>query len=247
MSENEVAAPEAAPVSTQHPRVENPPAIVPPFYWNATQMLFSTYFSLFHGVRVRCINNIPRCGRLLFAPNHSSYYDPPLIGTYVPWQLRFMAWDALFKVPGLAQWMRAFGAFPVRLKSADRSAVETTLNVLRDGGSMVIFPEGQRCYDGKLGPFEKGMARMALSVGATVVPVAITGAYDIYSRHHIFPRFGCRRIVVKFYPGIALEPITNPREMRDAVASLNARVRHQIERRTLAYERLKAMRKKTSV
>lgn len=214
---------------------------LPPFFWQVTRTLFRDYFLFFHGVRFRNSDHIPAHGQLLFAPNHCSYYDPPLIGTAIPWQLRFMAWEALFKVPLLAQWMRTFGAFPVRLKSADRNAVELALNVLREGGSMVIFPEGQRCYDGKLAPFEKGMARMALNVGATVVPVAITGAYQAYNRYHFLPKFGYRRITVKFYPPIELEPITNPREMRDAVAQLNRNVQKVINRRMRAYDRLCAM------
>lgn len=226
---------------TTKPITDAAPVEPPQLFWHMMRSAFIDYFRVFHGMRYRYERLIPMRGCVIFAPNHGSYYDPPLIGSGPPWQLRFMAWDALFRVPILAQWMRAFGAFPVKLQSADRTAVETTLNVLREGGSLVIFPEGQRTFDGKLGPLEKGMARMALSVGATVVPVAITGAYQAYNRHHIFPRFGwrgSRRITVKYYPAIELRKIENIREMRDAVAELNAKVATILERRLRAYERL---------
>lgn len=210
----------------------------PRLIWQITRAVFIDYFRFFHCVRFRYTRNIPRHGCVVFAPNHGSYYDPPVVGCGIPFELRFMAWEALFKVPLVSMFIRNFGAFPVKLKSADKHAVELTLNVLREGGMLVMFPEGERTHDGKLATFEKGMARLALSVGASVVPVAVTGAYKCYSRHHLIPHFWRTRVMVKYYPAINLEPITNIREMRDAVAQLNGQVHHIIERRMRAYDKL---------
>ncbi len=220
--------------------VTEPPR--PRLVWQVTRSIFIDYFRVFHCLRYRFIRAIPRHGCVIFAPNHVSYYDPPVAGAGIPYELRFMAWEALFRVPLVGTFIRHFGAFPVKVKSADRTAVELTLNVLREGGLLVIFPEGERSHDGKLAPFEKGMARLALSVGASVVPVAITGAYESYSRDKIFPRWG-RRVMVKYYPEIKTEPVANPRDMRDAVAKLNARVHAIIDRRMRAYAKLQTQKK----
>src|SRR6478672_8312146 len=81
------------------------------------------YFWLFHCVRYRGQGNIPEKGPIIIAPNHVSYYDPTLVGAGVPYPLRFMAWDALFKVPLLKGILEKYGAYPVKPQSADKGAI----------------------------------------------------------------------------------------------------------------------------
>ena len=99
-----------------------------------------------------------------------------------------MAWDRMFRVPVLGTVMRAFGAFPVNLKIGDRGALRLSLEHLKAGGALVIFPEGSRTRSGQLQPFKQGVIRLALESGAPIVPVTIIGGYRALAPHHRFPR-----------------------------------------------------------
>ncbi|MCX7718019.1 MAG: 1-acyl-sn-glycerol-3-phosphate acyltransferase [Candidatus Sumerlaeaceae bacterium] len=214
--------------------------------WEATRAALLEYFHVCHCVKYRCVHNIPPRGPIILAPNHVSYYDPPLIAAGVPHRIRFMAWDALFRIPGFASLIRAYGAFPVRTKSADKGAVEATLDVLRAGGCLMIFPEGMRSKTGRLEPLEKGLARLALSVGAWIVPVSVIGAFEAYNIHHLLPR-PFRPIVVKYHPAFWVEPMEHPREVKARTVEINAQIERHLRRRIAAHERLKAMRSRRRI
>ena len=82
----------------------------------------------------------------------------------------------LFQVPVLKQFMRAFGAFPVRRGEADLSALRQATETLKSGLALCIFPEGTRSRTGELLPFKKGGLVMAIQAQVPVVPVAVSGA-----------------------------------------------------------------------
>lgn len=152
----------------------------------------------FHGVE-----NIPAEGACLITPNHISYADPVWITVPIYRRVYYMAWDKMFKKPGLGFIMRIFGAFPVSLDSADPSAQRTALEVLRTGKALVIFPEGGRTRTGKLMPFKMGAFRFALTYGVPVVPVSIYGAEKIWPVGRFFPR--ANKLIVTYHPAIAVE------------------------------------------
>ena len=224
--------------------IARPPAVDPlrtSLVWEATRAVLLGYFRLCHCVKYRCVHNIPARGPIILAPNHVSYYDPPLIAAGVPHRIRFMAWDALFRIPGFAALIRAYGAFPVRTKTADKAAVEATLDALRGGGCLMIFPEGMRSKTGRLEPLEKGLARLALTVGAWIVPVSVTGAYEAYNSRHLLPR-PCRPIVVKYHSAFWVEPLEHPRTVKARTVEINAQIERHLRRRIAAHERLKFIR-----
>jgi 1-acyl-sn-glycerol-3-phosphate acyltransferase len=195
------------------------------------------YFWLFHGVRYRGQKNIPDHGPIIFAPNHVSYYDPTLVAAGIPTGMRFMAWDALFKFPVLKQILEGYGGYPVKLKSADKAAIEQTLRILKNRESIIIFPEGGRTHDGKLMPFEQGVARMALQTNAAIVPVTVTGIYDSWPRHRAFPKL-CVPFTVKYHKPIYATPVERS-GLKTRLISLNEEIAKPIARRLAAYERLK--------
>ena len=209
--------------------------------WEFSRLLLFEYFQLFHGLRYTGTWNVPEKGPIIFAPNHVSYFDPPLVNAGIPFRVRSMAWDALFKVPGLSQVIRAYGAFPVKLKSADKSAVAESLRVLRNGECLLVFPEGERTESGELSQFEKGVARVALQTGATIVPVSITGAYESWPRARAVP-MPFKPICVKFHEPIRVE-ITGDREMiKQRTEEINEAIAKPINRRLKAWQRLKRMK-----
>lgn len=213
--------------------------------WLAARLIVIEYFWLFHRVRFTGRGNVPRSGAVVFAPNHVSYYDPPLIMSGAPRRVCPMAWEGLFRVPILKQMIIFFGAYPVKLKSADKSAVAHTLGMMRGGKAVLVFPEGERGGSGALQQFENGIARISLQTGAAIVPVAITGAFESWPRTQIFPRWFCP-IEVKYYPPIVIEPGTSREEIRQRIQEINEAISRPLVRRLRAYARLKERRKRST-
>lgn len=212
--------------------------------WEWSRNTLFEYMAILHGLRYSGTSNIPRHGPMIFAPNHVSYYDPPLVNAGVPFRVRSMAWDALFHVPLLRRAILAYGGFPVKLKSADKSAIAECLRVLRNGECLLVFPEGERSGDGKLGPLEKGVARVALQTGATIIPVTITGAFEAWPRYRRLPRWFCP-IRVRFHAPIEVPKTTGREETRRLAEEINERIARPIRHRLAAWERLKNRRQRT--
>ena len=87
--------------------------------------------------------------------------------------LRIMAKEQLFKIPIIGGFIRRMGAFPVDRGNSDIGAVKTSIKSLKDGFSLLIFPEGTREKDGKLLPPKSGLFVIAAEAGVDVVPCRI--------------------------------------------------------------------------
>lgn len=213
----------------------------PPLGYDLARTILLFWFWTFHRIKFRGQNAIPRQGPVILCPNHVSYYDPPVVGIGVPFGLKFMAWDALFRIPLFKQFIEFLGAFPVRLKSADKGAIETTLSVLRAKQVLTIFPEGGRSFTGELMPFEVGAFRMAVQVGAPIVPVTISGIFETWPPYQTLPKL-FTPLIVKYHAPIAV-PTNIPRaQLKEEVEKLREEVRRVIDRRMRAAKRLKAMK-----
>lgn len=163
--------------------------------------LLQTLFS----VEYRGLENVPDSGSVIIAGNHPSYLDPLLVAVPVQRPIRFMAWDALFRVPVLGAIIRAFGAFPVDLrKGKGEAAYREALNVLGSGSALGIFPEGGRSESGPMGELKTGTARLAVETGAPIVPVTIGGVTRVWPKWKLLPRPA--KILVRFHPPILLDP-----------------------------------------
>lgn len=130
--------------------------------------LTSTLFA----VRVKGEANVPASGPLVVAANHRSYLDPPLLGTWFPRTVQFMAKKELFSIPVLGWLIRQWHAFPVDRERGDIGAFRAALHILRDGGVVGIFPEGTRNLAGEA-KARGGAVLLAASAGCPVVPVAL--------------------------------------------------------------------------
>ena len=122
----------------------------------------------------------------VFASNHLSYMDTPVILSNIHADFRFMAKDSLFKIPLLGTHLGQAGHIPVS-RGDPRAGVKTmTLaaeSIRTRNISILIFPEGGRSNDGVLQPFKDGAAYIAIKAGASVVPVAICGTRQILAMH----------------------------------------------------------------
>jgi 1-acyl-sn-glycerol-3-phosphate acyltransferase len=134
--------------------------------------------------RATGVENVPREGGFVLAANHLSNFDPWAVGLPLfPWRyLRFMAKKELWWFP-LGPFIRAGGAFKVRRGERDTSAIETAIELAREGHAVVIFPEGTRRKKGMVKKYEArahtGAARIALGAGVPLIPAAIKGTDNL--------------------------------------------------------------------
>jgi len=171
---------------------------------------------------------IPEGGAII-AANHPSYLDPVLLSLQVSRPIRFMAWDALFRVPLLGALVRLFGAFPVDVRpGGGRSAYETARALVEEGELVGIFPEGKRSRSGWMEEtLREGAARLAWETGAPLVPATITGAFRAWPYFRALPEPA--RIRVRYHDPIDPAPWRDlPRD--EAVAAILAELRRRVER-----------------
>jgi len=130
-------------------------------------------------VSVKGVENVPKSGPLLLAPNHFSQMDHFFVGLYLRRKIRFMAKSQMFGPPLLTYIYSHGGVFPVRRGHHDEEAFETAYEILRQGEMLLVYAEGGRSRSGELGSPKRGIGRIALESGAAVVPVAIHGSETV--------------------------------------------------------------------
>lgn len=175
---------------------------------------------------------IPATGPAVVAANHPSYLDPLLLSLQVERPIRFMAWDALFRVPLLGALIRTFGAFPVDVRRGQGRAAYDKAKALVEAGEVVgLFPEGTRSQTGWMEPsLREGAARLAWETGAPLVPATIAGAYRAWPHFQSLPKPA--RIKVRFHDPI--DPAGfRPLPEEQAIAALLAELRRRVERSLL--------------
>lgn len=132
-------------------------------------------------------HHIPVTGAAILVPNHLSNADPLIMAHYifdVPRDPRFLAKDSLFTVPIIGTVLTKVRQIPVRRGTADaRAALQAAVEVLADGEALIIYPEGTCTQDPALWPMrgKTGVARLALTSGAPVVPIAQWGAQRFHN------------------------------------------------------------------
>jgi len=135
----------------------------------------------------------------IYMPNHLSNFDIPVLLACLPVQFRWLAKAELFKIPIFGYAMKRSGYISID-RSNRRSAYESlkrTAEALRSGVSVLIFPEGTRSRDGNLAPFKKGGFVTAVESGAPIIPVIITGTWEIMSKDGLRIKPGAVSLAIK--------------------------------------------------
>jgi 1-acyl-sn-glycerol-3-phosphate acyltransferase len=181
--------------------------------------------SFFH-YRVIGAENMIEEGPCIIAANHCSYLDPPLVGVAFRRGIHYLARKSLLDWPVLGPIFPQLNVIPVDQKNADRSALMGAIRVVREGGAVLIFPEGTRSPDGRLQAGQPGIGMIAAKTGAPVLPVRISGSYEAFPRGGGTGGVRSVPITVSFGPairfGVALKRDSyreNSDRIRDAIAA----------------------------
>lgn len=147
----------------------------------------STLFDLLYQTEIAGQANIPPTGPFILASNHASFFDPPIVGSHLPRELHYFARKTLFQ-GRFGKLITDLNSIPIdRDGDSDLGAFRKVFGILKDGGGLLVFPEGTRTHDGALGQARSGVGLIACRAAVPVVPARVFGAYDIWSRHRKLP------------------------------------------------------------
>ena len=148
-------------------------------------------YKIFYDFHIEGIENIPQDRPVVLASNHRSYADPVILTMPMKLPVSYMAKEELFRNKLFGWFIRKLGAFPVTRGAGDMSVIDDSINILRSGRNLVIFPEGTRSKDGKVGKGKTGVAMIAAKSGADVVPCGIIFEGEkLHFRSKLTLRFG---------------------------------------------------------
>jgi 1-acyl-sn-glycerol-3-phosphate acyltransferase len=158
------------------------------------------FFSrLFWKIEFTGTENIPANGGVVIAANHQTYIDPFWLSLQIKRPIRYLAWSAAFKVPVVGRCLIWLGAWPLALEGSDPAAIRRSLQWLREGGAVVIFPEGGRSTAaGALERFKAGAVRLALEADVPILPVTIRGGNQVWPRGWRMPHLA--KVMVVYHP-----------------------------------------------
>ncbi len=172
------------------------------------------------GVRVRVHGDWPVDGRAsaVYVSNHQSIFDIPVVFATIPAQLRILAKAMLGGIPFIGWHLRLAGHVLVDRANPGPSVVRKMQRLIRNGSSLVVFPEGTRSDDGQVGRFKPGVFAIAVDRQLPIIPITISGTRQIMRKGHL-----------TVFPGVVTvtvhAPISTRGLTRSDVTALAARVR----------------------
>lgn len=186
---------------------------------------------------IRGAENLAKHPIAVYAANHTSYMDTPVIFAALPFQFRILAKKELWPIAFIGWYLQRSGQIAVDTATARGTLTSLAAGVraLQGGMPLFVFPEGSRTLDGSLQPFMSGAAYLAIRAQVPLLPVALVGVYDLLPMHTHW-----------FYPGeltlIAGDPIDTTGMTTRQTDELNARLRAAIEAMLAAHENIPAAR-----
>jgi 1-acyl-sn-glycerol-3-phosphate acyltransferase len=178
---------------------------------------------------------VPSQGGVLIVANHPSYLDPVLLAIFAPRPFSFVAKRPLFTMPLVRSFLWLTDCVPVEQDAPDRRALRLSIQKLRDGAALVVFPEGTRSDYGKLRPFQLGPALIAWEAKVPIVPCGLAGFHDAWRMDAPLPR--PRPVAIAFGSPFSVNP---PADLptRQILPLIAERMRQEIERLMALAEQL---------
>lgn len=182
-------------------------------------------YKLFYDFHIEGTENIPQDKPVVLASNHRSYADPVILTMPMKLPVSYMAKEELFHNKLFGWFIRKLGAFPVVRGSGDMQVIDDSIKILESGRNLVIFPEGTRSKDGKVGKGKTGVAMIAAKSGADVVPCGI-----IFEGEKLHFR---SKLTLKFGKPIKAEEIAvegnSPRELKEGKKRIMGAITELVE------------------
>jgi 1-acyl-sn-glycerol-3-phosphate acyltransferase len=160
----------------------------------------------------------------VFMPNHASFLDGPLVMGLIPGSARVILKKSVLRIPIVGSAMRFVGFVPVDRKGTEggKMSIARAVRLMKERRySFLVFPEGTRTLDGRLGPFHRGGFFLALESGAPIVPVTISGTRELMPKKQWYARRGAVKAVFH-------EPVSVAGYSADEMKALMEKVRASI-------------------
>jgi 1-acyl-sn-glycerol-3-phosphate acyltransferase len=157
----------------------------------------------------------------VLASNHQSIYDIPILFANLPLQLRIVAKESLGRIPFLGWHLQRTGHLLVNRSNPGADIVRKMRRLVSESNSLIVFPEGTRSVDGRVGRFKKGSFLVAMDAGLPVVPVSVAGSRHVMQKGRLMVCPGEVRVTVH-------APIPSREVERDRVIELANRVRETV-------------------
>ena len=125
------------------------------------------------------LSNLPASGGLVIVSNHSSYWDPIVVGCAMTRRVNYLAKEELFRFPVFRNIITAMAAIPIKRNQSDRAAIRKALQYLAEGQIIGVFPEGARNTGGELKAPQLGAAMLALKAGVPILPLGLVGTRGV--------------------------------------------------------------------
>ncbi len=151
--------------------------------YDVGRVAVNIFFRALFRLKIEGKENIPdESERFIICANHKGYFDPPLVGLAMPFQIGFMAKEELFRNKLFGAFIRKLGAFPIRRGKSDFGALRSAIKMAESSRHIVIFPEGGRSHTNRLRKGKMGAAMVAIKAGADILPVGLEGTYKPFTR-----------------------------------------------------------------
>src|SRR3954454_19636462 len=172
------------------------------------------------GVRVEIdgLERLDRSRSYVFAANHQSIYDIPIVFASLPFQLRILSKDSLGRIPFMGWHLQRTGHVLVDRARPGAGVIKKMARLVAQGHSLIVFPEGTRSTDGSVARFKGGPFMIALQAGLPIVPITLVGSRHVMFRGEVTVRPGQVTLIVH-------DPIETAGVSRDAAREFATNVR----------------------
>ena len=189
---------------------------------HACARLWSRLILAVSGTTVEVRGELPPSGAYVYAANHQSIYDIPILFWAIPRQLRIVAKASLGRVPFMGWHLRLAGHLLVDRDKPGAGILKRMRAIVAEHVSLIVFPEGTRSAGGTVGRFKGGVFLVAIEHGLPIVPVSLRGSHEVMRKGQLTVRPG--RVTVTIHAPVSTEGLE-----RDDARALGERVRAIVE------------------
>ncbi len=149
-------------------------------HYGLTLFIVRVFCRLFFRLKIYGKRNLRYREHFIFASNHTSYADPPIVSCGLNLEVAFLAKKELFRNRLFGGFISQYKAIPIDRGEIGRRTLKLIISKLESSESVLMFPEGTRSKTGELGTFKGGIGFLSLHTGTTIVPVFIRGSNELW-------------------------------------------------------------------